>query len=289
MDILELVQNKSIVVFDGAMGTQLAQRGAPAGGLSNIEAPDAVTAVHREYVEAGADVIITNTFCMNRIYIESHGLGIDVAEVNRLGVELAKKAAGDSACVLGEVGLTGQMLAPLGTYKEEQFYETFREQAGILVDAGADALIFETATDINEAAIALKACKENFRLPVVVSMAYATETGGGRTSMGNRAADCAKLFADNGADVIGANCGNFDPRFMAGVIEAYAEVTDIPLLAEPNAGKPRVEGDKTVYDLPVDVYIDEIIRPCLDAGVKLIGGCCGTSPDFIKAICDVVK
>lgn len=292
MDFLNLIKTKPIVIFDGAMGTQLELRGVAGGPFSNLKSPDAVLDVQRAYVAAGVDALITNTFSMNRIYMETHNVdtdnsGYDLEELNRAAVGIARKAAGDRVCVLGEIGLTGQLLEPYGTFKVEQFYESFLEQAKILYADGkaVDAFIVETVTDLREALIALRAIKENFeKFPVIISLAYSTELKGGRTMMGNMAADCASALADGGADVIGLNCGSFDPRQAASIVAAYRSACALPILAEPNAGKPRLEGGITIYDTAPDVFAAEIVMPCIDAGATLIGGCCGTSPDHIREI-----
>jgi 5-methyltetrahydrofolate--homocysteine methyltransferase len=165
---------------------------------------------------------------MNRIYIETHNVGVDVRDVNRAGAELARQAAGDDQYVLGDISSTGQMLEPYGDYKESEFYETFKEQAQALVEAGVDGFIIETMFDLREALCALRACKDTFSLPVIVSLAFATQEKGGRTMMGNSAEDCAKRLTEAGADVIGANCGDLDPAQMAVVVSVLKSATRLP-------------------------------------------------------------
>ncbi len=288
MDFMKLVADRRYVVFDGAMGTQLVARGAKPGGMSNIESPEIVTAVHRAYIEAGANAIITNTFCMNPIYMKAQGITGDVAEINRAGVEIARKAAGDSVAVIGDIGPTGEMLKPVGTCTEEEMYESFLVQARALAEAGVDAFIIETMIDNREVACAVMACAKNFNLPVIGSMTYATVVrGGGITTMGHKAADNAAALEKAGASFLGSNCGDLDPAEVAVVVQSYKSVSSLPVLVEPNAGKPKLDdNDKAFYDMkPSDFAAG--VRACIDAGATLAGGCCGTSPDHIRAIAEM--
>lgn len=283
MDFLRLLKDKSVVLFDGAMGTQLDKKGLMSRGRTNLDAPQAVLEVHRAYVEAGCDALITNTLTMNRVYIETHNVGVSVRDVNRAGAELARQAAGRDLCVLGDVSSTGQLLEPYGTYKEAQFYDAFREQAGILAEAGVDGFMIETVFDLREALCALRACKENLRLPVVVCLAFQTDKSGGRTMMGDTAEQCARQLADAGADVIGANCGDLDPVQMSRVVAMLKTATDRPIVAQPNAGKPRLVEDRAVFDMEPAPFAEGVVA-CIRAGAQVVGGCCGTTPEHITAV-----
>jgi len=224
---------------------------------------------------------------MNRIYIETHSVGVPVRDVNRAGAELARQAANNGQYVLGDISSTGQLLEPYGTYKESQFYDAFKEQAEILGEAGVDGFVIETMFDLREALCALRACKDNFSLPAIASIAFATEAKGGRTIMGNSAEDCAKSLADAGADVIGANCGDIDPAQMAVVVSLLKSATTLPILAQPNAGKPKLVDDKTVFEMTPAPFAAGIAE-CLRAGARLVGGCCGTTPEHIRAVAGVL-
>ena len=250
MNLLESLKNEKILLLDGAMGTQLDKRGLMSRGRNNIDSPEAVLEIHREYCRCGCNAITTNTLTMNRIYIETHNVGVDVRDVNKAGAELAKQAAADGQYVLGDISSTGQLLQPYGDYEESQFYDTFVEQAQILAESGVDGFIIETVFDLNEALCALKACKENFSLPVIVSIAYKTEADGGRTIMGNSAADCVKRLTDAGADCIGSNCGDLDPAQTSVVVSLLKSATTLPILAQPNASKPKLVDDKTIFTTP---------------------------------------
>jgi 5-methyltetrahydrofolate--homocysteine methyltransferase len=287
MDFLTFLKTQKVVLLDGAMGTQLDKRGLMSRGRNNIDAPEVVLEIHREYANSGCDVLTTNTLTMNRIYIETHNVGVSVREVNKAGVKLAKEAAGEKLYVLGDISSTGQLLEPYGDYKEVQFYDAFKEQAEILAQTGVDGFIIETMFDLREALCALRACKDNLQLPVIVSMAFKTETNGGRTIMGNSAQDCAKVLTDGGADVIGANCGDIDPTQMAAIVSLLRSATKLPILAQPNAGKPKLIDDKTVFEMLPGEFTAGI-KECIRASAKLVGGCCGTTPEHIRAVADIL-
>jgi len=275
-------------VLDGAIGTELDKRGLMGRASNNLDSPKVVLEIQREYAQSGCDALTANTLTMNRIFIETHNLGIDVWEVNRAGVELARKAADNKQYVLGNLSSTGQLLEPYGDYTESQFYDAFKEQAQVLAEAGVDGFIAETIFDLREAVCAVRACKDNFPLPMMSSIAFATETKGGRTIMGNSAEDCAKSLTEAGADVIGANCGDLDPSQTAVVVAILKSATSKPILAQPNAGKPKLVEDKTVFEMaPADFAAG--IFECLHAGASLVGGCCGTTPEHIRAIVNLME
>jgi 5-methyltetrahydrofolate--homocysteine methyltransferase len=289
MSLSELLSDTNrTFLLDGAMGTQLALAGAEMGGRSNIASPDAVLAVHRRYVESGVDLLITNTFTMNRVNIESHNVDADVREVNLAGVRIARGAAGAGRYVLGDMGPTGKMLKPHGDVTEESAYAAFKEQASVLAEGGVDGFIIETMFDLREAMCALRACKEVGDLPVIVSMTFTTLKNGGRTVMGDSARDCASALSAAGASAIGANCGSLEPLEMAQIISWMREATSLPLVAQPNAGRPRMSGGETVFDMSPDDFASGA-RACAEAGAHVVGGCCGTSPAHISALHAVIN
>lgn len=287
MTFRELLRSKRVVLLDGAMGTSLDEHGLMGRGRVNLDAPEIVREIHRAFAQCGCDALIANTLTMNRIYIETHNVDVPVADVNRAGAELARQAASDGQYVLGDISSTGQFLEPYGTFTESQFTEAFTEQAAILADAGVDGFIIETVFDLREALCALRARKEKFSLPVIVSIAFATEANGGRTIMGNTAEQCAKELADAEADAIGANCGDLEPAQMAKVIAVLRNVTDLPLAAQPNAGRPRLVDDRTVFDMDAKTFAVGI-GECIAAGAKIVGGCCGTTPKHISAVSEMI-
>ena len=288
MNFSEALKNDLVILLDGAIGTELDKRGLMGRASNNLDAPQTVLEIQREYAVCGCDALTANTLTMNRIFIETHNLSISVQDVNKAGVEIARQAAGKDKYVLGNLSSTGQLLEPYGTYKESQFYETFREQAGILAESGVDGFLIETVFDLREALCALRACKENFSLPVIVSIAFMTEEKGGRTMMGDSAEQCAESLTEAGADVIGANCGQLDPVQMANVVSILKSATRLPVLVQPNAGKPKLVGDKTVFEMAPAQFADGIAE-CIRAGARFVGGCCGTSPEHIRAVAEMLK
>jgi 5-methyltetrahydrofolate--homocysteine methyltransferase len=287
LDIKNLLKSNKVIILDGAMGTELERRGSSDKCASNITHPEIVEAIHRDYRNAGSNAAITNTFSMTRMYIETHNLKINVEEVNRSGVELARNAVGATGYVLGDIGPTGGMLEPFGTSKEEDLYNSFKEQAIFLHDAGADGFIVETMFDIKESLCAVRACKEVAQIPVIASMSFQTVKNGGRTMMGNSAEECANSLAEVGADAVGANCGDLSPNEMAEVVSILKKSANLPIVAQPNAGKPKVEGGKVFYMDP-ELYANQTLE-CYKAGARIIGGCCGTTPEHIKILSELIE
>ena len=288
MSFAALLKTDEIILLDGAMGTQLDRRGLMARGENNLVAPEAVLEIHREYAQCGCHALTTNTLTMNRIYIETHKVGVSVRDVNRAGAELARQATSSGQYVLGDISSTGQLLEPYGPYEEAEFYDAFKEQAEILAESGVDAFILETMFDLREAMCALHACKDNFSLPVMVSIAFTTEEKGGRTMMGNSAQECAITLTDAGADVIGANCGDIDPTQMATIVSILRSAATLPILAQPNAGKPKLVDNHTVFQMAPEPFADGITK-CLQAGASIVGGCCGTTPEHIRTLAGVLE
>jgi len=283
MKLSEFIESKDIILLDGAMGTQLAISGLEMGGHNNVTHPQQVLDIHREYVACGCDILITNTLSMNRIYIETHQLGITVEEVNIEGVRLAKSAAGSQKYILGDISSTGKLLAPYGDLAEEDAYKAFFEQASALAKGGVDGFIIETMIDLREALCALQACKAAAPLPIMTSMAFAGSHNGGRTVMGNSARECANALTKEGVVAIGANCGDLGPNQMASVIAALRKETSLPILSMPNAGTPKLIDNQTVFDLSPEDFASGI-GDCIQAGARLVGGCCGTTPAHIRAV-----
>jgi 5-methyltetrahydrofolate--homocysteine methyltransferase len=282
MLLAEFLVSRAPILFDGAMGTQLAAAGLEMGGQNNLSHPDQVLAVHRGYVAAGCHLLITNTLTMNRIYIETHGVGVDVREVNLAGVRLARAATTGGQFILGDLSSTGALLAPHGDYSEARFEEAFREQAACLAEGGVDGFSVETMFDLREALCAVRACREVSWLPVLATIAFRTPQRGGRTIMGDRAADCAVRLAGAGASAVGANCGDLSPLEMAAVVAEMRAACALPVIAQPNAGKPELIGERTVFRMGPAEFA-EGITACLRSGASLVGGCCGTTPEHIRA------
>ena len=283
MNLTELLHQKKPLIFDGALGTELSRRNLSGGIALNLENPGAILSFHCEYAAIGVDFLTTNTFTANRIYCETHDLNIDFLAANTAAVELARQAAGPNQYVVGDLGPTGRLLKPYGDFTEEQLFANFAEQAATLATAGADALIIETMMDLREAVTALKACKEVTSLPVFVTLSYATTDKGGRTIMGASVAEAAAALEQNGAAAIGANCGELTPLQIAEIAAFYRLHTTLPIIVQPNAGLPKLISGKTIFEMsPADFAAGA--QKCLENGVSIIGGCCGTTLEHIKAL-----
>ncbi len=280
-------KSSKTIVLDGAMGTQLAEAGLEMGGQNCITNPETVLAIHQRYAECGVDIFTTNTLTMNRIFIEAHGVDADVREVNLAGAKLAGTvAARKGQYVLGNLGSTGKLLKPYGNLLKEDAYKAFKEQASVLAEGGVDGFIIETMIDLQEALIALRACRDAADIPVIATIAFSTPQKGGRTIMGNSAQDCAKALAEGGACAVGANCGSLDPFQMAEIVSEMQKSSALPIIAQPNAGKPRQVEKRIVFDMPPSDFAAGL-HQCMKAGARLIGGCCGTSPAHIRAIMEL--
>jgi 5-methyltetrahydrofolate--homocysteine methyltransferase len=269
------------------MGTQLALSGLGMGGQSCITHPDDVLSVHKHYSEIECDILITNTLTMNRIFIATHGVPADVKDVNLSGARLARAAARSGQYVLGDISSTGQLLEPYGDYSEDQFYATFREQAEHLLAGGVDGFIVETMLDLREALCALRACRDVSSSPVLVTLSFQTADKGGRTVMGNTAGESAVALVGAGATAVGANCGALDPHETSLIIAMMRDCVEVPLVAQPNAGKPRLVDNRTVFDMTAEDFAAGIAE-CTVAGASLVGGCCGTTPQHIRCVADQI-
>jgi 5-methyltetrahydrofolate--homocysteine methyltransferase len=283
MSLLSLLDGNETLLLDGAMGTQLTQLCGEEGGHLSVTYPEQVIEIHRRYLESGSRIIITNTLTMNRLYIETHGLSVDVQEVNNTAARLARSVTSDGQYVLGDMSSTGKLLAPYGDYSEQQFVDVYEEQAYYLAEGGVDGFIVETLFDLREALCAVKSCRAVSTLPVLATIAFSTATQGGRTVMGNTALDCARQLTDAGVQALGANCGDIDPYQMSDILDVFSEATSLPIIAQPNAGKPRLEQGKTLFDMGPGEFAAGIEK-CIAHGTRLVGGCCGTTPEHIRAV-----
>ncbi|MDZ7272277.1 MAG: homocysteine S-methyltransferase family protein [candidate division KSB1 bacterium] len=274
--------SRRILLFDGATGTTLQAMGLPVGVMPEMwlfENPAAVVKTHRGYVEAGADVVISNSLGANRFRLRDTPFAGRAYEVSRRAAELAREAAGERAFVAGSVGSTGVLLA-LGEVPENDILDAYEEQIRGLVDGGADLIAVETMTDVEEACLAVRAAKAVCSLPVVATMTFEPGKRGYRTVMGTDIATAALRLQEAGADATGSNCGTGIDDMVAIIREMRAHTT-LPLLAEPNAGLPQVREGKVVYGESPE-YMAARVPDLLRAGARLIGGCCGTTADHIK-------
>lgn len=284
ISLKERILKGDVLFLDGGMGSQLSQKGLKmTSHKNNLEHPEAVEEIHREYIAAGSDCVLTNTFTLNELYASKSGEKMDLAALNKAGVEIAKKAAQGKAYVLGDMGPTGDMLAPLGKGDEGEFYKNYYEQAKVLADNGVDGFMIETVFDLREALIMLKAANEVApELPKIVSLTYASLKKGGCTIMGNDAKRNAEAVLEAGGTVIGANCGDLTPKQLVEIVQTMLPV-GLPISVKPNAGMPETTDEGVVYNMGPERFALEM-KECFDAGARILGGCCGTTPEFIKAL-----
>jgi methionine synthase I (cobalamin-dependent) len=246
----------------------------------NLSHPDQVQDVARQYVDAGSQIILTNTFGGSRLSLDKYSLGDKTTEINAAGVEISKKAAGDRALVFASIGPSGKMLVTRETTPEE-LQTAFEEQATAQARAGADGIIVETMIDIVEACIAATAAKQT-GLPVIASMVFDSGEDKDRTMMGNTPEEVVEELTKIGVDGIGANCGQGIEAFLA-ICKRIRQATDLPIWMKPNAGLPEVVDDKTVFRTTAREFV-HYVPELIQAGADFIGGCCGTDQAFIKAI-----
>ena len=264
------------LLFDGAMGSMLMQTGLM-GGIHEtlcITNPEAITDIHRAYVEAGCQIVTTNTFGANALRLEGHA---SVEDVFAAAVKCAR--ASGARYVAGDIGPTGEMLDPIGDLEFEEAYELFAEQARAIAKTDADLVIIETMTDPNEMEAALTATKDNCDLPIVAMMSFG-ETG--RTYMGCSVEDAVELIEELGADVVGANC-TLTPADMKPIANRLLACAHVPVIIEANAGHPDIVDGKPAYSLTPEQFAADM-KPIVDAGVHIIGGCCGTNPAVIAEL-----
>jgi len=287
-DVREIVDPERIMVADGAMGTMLYSRGVFINQCYdelNVRSPELVLDVHRAYVKAGAELLETNSFGANRLKLAQYGLENHVAEFNRRAAEIAREAAGANVLVAGAVGPLGVRIEPFGATSREEARGHFREQMHALLEGGADCFLLETFSDLGEIEQALAAARElSLTTPVIAQMTIGQD---GLTPFGATPEDVARTLDEWGADVIGLNC-SVGPQAILEAIERMAAVTKRKLSAQPNAGMPRDVSGRTMY-MASPEYMASYARHFIQAGAKLIGGCCGTTPDHIKSLVDGIR
>jgi 5-methyltetrahydrofolate--homocysteine methyltransferase len=290
--LLERLRRGEVVVGDGAWGTVLiAEAGLPPGAPPErvtLEAPERVEGLARRYAEAGAEVLTTNTFGGTPLRLAAHGLAERCEEVNRRAVELARAAAAGRAAVAGSVGPTGLLLAPLGTALLGVVEDAFARQIAALAAAGADLLCVETMTDLAEARLALRAAaREAPGLPVIATMTFEVAPRGIFTVMGVTPGTAATELAEAGAAAVGANCGH-GIEAMAEVVAELARHATVPVAVRPNAGLPQLVGGALAWPETPERFAAH--APALvAAGARLVGGCCGTTPAHVRALCGALR
>ncbi len=285
-ELRELIEQGPLLL-DGATGTNLQEAGMPVGVCPEewiLEHPDVMKKLQADYVKVGTKIVYAPTFTGNRIKLAEYGLENRLEEMNRQLVALSKEAVAGAAYVAGDMTMTGQQLFPLGELRFEELVEIYKEQAGILADAGVDLFVVETMMSLQECRAAVLAIKEVCDLPIMVSLTYNED---GRTLYGTSPEIATVVLQSLGADVIGINCST-GPEEMIAPVQRMAEYATIPILAKPNAGLPELENGKTVYKTTPEEFAS-VGKKLVEAGAAIVGGCCGTTPAHIKALSDAVK
>lgn len=285
----EFLAGPGILVADGATGTQLQKAGLKPGASPerwNLENPEAVRALHRGYIEAGAGVVLTNTFGGTRFRLARHGLDGQVKEINTAAAQLAREVAGDSVFVFGDIGPSGELLKPLGKLTYEEAVAGFAEQAEGLLAGGVDAILVETLSDINEAKAAVEGIRRvSVEIPILVTFSFDSH---GRTMMGIKPEKAAREIWALGVTAIGANCGRTLTETLTAIEQMRAAVPEAVLMAKPNAGLPHASGGDMVYDVTPEIMA-EYAQKFAEQRVKVFGGCCGSAPEHIHAIAEAFK
>jgi 5-methyltetrahydrofolate--homocysteine methyltransferase len=289
--------SEGLFLLDGAMGTQLIARGVEVGKCNdylNIESPDIIFEIHQAYFRAGSDAVLTNTFGANRFALARHGFGDKVKEVNTAAAKIARRAAGKGKYVLGDIGPSGDFLQPLGNLEAEELKDAFAEQAEALLGGGVDGFIIETETALDEMTIAVEAVKSVSRdLPVFVSFAFDRVAGDFRTMMGVDVKSAVTKMVSLGVDAVGFNCGTASLSEYIELAKKFVSIVKtlnrkVVVFAEPNAGKPELVDGRTVYKVTPEDFA-EVAEKIHSAGVNIIGGCCGTTPEHIRALAEMLK
>jgi 5-methyltetrahydrofolate--homocysteine methyltransferase len=287
--LLAAIKERTLL-SDGAMGTQLQAAGLEAGECGehwNLAFPEKVESIQRSYVEAGSDILITNTFGGCRLTLKRHGFGDDTVAINRAAAQIARRALGEKqGFVLGDIGPFGGLLEPYGTTPESEARAAIKEQVKALVDAGVDGIIVETQTAIEEAALGIEAALEAGAACVIVSFSFDVNAKGTdlATMMGIMPEASAEFAQDQGAHVIGINCGtNVDIDWAITAAKRYCQACDLPVMAQPNAGQPELVDFKTVYRQSPEEMASKTTA-LAEAGARIIGACCGSTPETIAAM-----
>lgn len=276
-----------IHIFDGATGTMLQAAGLKAGEcpeLVNLERPEMIKAIHRAYVEAGSTIVETNTFGASRIKLEHYGVSDKVREINIAAVKAAKEAVDGKALIAGSMGPTGRFIEPLGDLDFEEAYKNYYEQASALAEGGADYLLIETSIDIQETRAALIAAKDATTLPVICQLSYSEDS---RTVTGTDPETAAITLDSLGADIIGVNC-SLGPEQLLPIVKTLAENTNKPISVQPNAGLPKFVNGKTIFPMGPEDFA-KWTPQLIAAGATYLGGCCGTTPEHIRAVAEAAK
>lgn len=289
VSFLELVKNR-VVLLDGGMGTELIRHGFTQGECPeswNVEKPEIVKKIHQSYYDAGSDVVLTNSFGGSKIKLASHGLKEKCYELNYAAASLVNEVKPSGKFVAGSMGPTGKFLKPQGEFTEEEFEDAYAIQAKALTEGRVDFLLIETQYDLKETLCALRAARRSSNLPVFVTMTFNRNPRGFFTFMGNSASQCIEELEAKDVPAVGTNC-TLDSKDMVNLIKIMRDTTALPLIAQANAGQPVLLSDGNVtYSQNVDDYVS-FIPQMIKNGANIIGGCCGTNPDYIKRMAQII-
>ena len=290
ISILDRLARGDVLISDGATGTYLQDHGLEPGGCPeefNASHPEVVQGMARVYFDAGSDMVLTDSFGGSPFMLKKYGQRDRVHELNKLAAEHARSQAPAGCYVVGSVGPTGEFLAPLGEVTAEEMLDGFVDQITALAEGGADAVVIETMTATEEATLAIKAAKENTSLVVMSTMVFDKGPRGFFTMMGVTPERAVKELKEAGADIVGANCGN-GIDVMIELAREIRSADDGPVLVHSNAGIPTIKNGEIVYPETPE-YMAERFKVLADIGVNILGGCCGTGPDHIRALHDVLR
>ncbi|MCZ6539886.1 MAG: homocysteine S-methyltransferase family protein [Chloroflexi bacterium] len=288
--ILERLAAGEKLIFDGATGTYLQQHGLEPGGspeLMNADSPDVVRGMAKAYFDAGSDIVLTNSFGGNRFMLAKYGAAERLTELNRLAAEHARSAAPPGKYVAGSIGPTGEFIEPLGNVTEDELYETFTEMSKAFEAGGADAVMIETQLGLEEAALAVRAAKENTGLVVMATMVFDKGPRGYFTMFGVTPEQAVEGLQEAGADIVGTNCGSGIEK-MVEIATRMREATDGYLVVQSNAGLPEIRQGEICYPETPE-FMSEHYRKLAELPINILGGCCGTTADHIRALVQSVK
>ena len=288
--IFKRIKNREILVADGAMGTMLFAKGLLPGKPPesvNLKNPEILKEIAQAYLDAGADIIQTNTFGASPLKLSDYGMQDKTEEINRIAVEKVRKVVREKAYVSGSVGPSGKLLKPFGDTEPDDIYLSFKRQMKALINAGIDLICIETMTDLNEATLAIKAAKSiSPEIPIMSTMTFDKTTRGFYTIMGVSIEDAVVGLQKAGADIIGSNCGNGIEN-MIKIAHEFKKLTILPIIIQSNAGIPEMKDGKLFYSETPEFFAEKT-KELIDTGVSIIGGCCGTTPEYIRAIRKVI-
>lgn len=290
-NFFERLKQEKVLVSDGAIGSLLFEKGLNPGDCPerfNLEHPEVLAEIAQAYLQAGADIIQTNTFGASPLKLSDYNLDGKTEDINQKAVEIVKQVVGSKALVSGSVGPTGKMLLPYGDIKPAVMQHNYKRQIGILIESGVDLLCIETITDLNEAVIAIQSAREISQdIPIITTMTFDVIPQGCVTIMGHGVAEVCNKLEETGANIVGSNCGN-GTKNMITIAKEFIANSKLPTIIQSNAGIPTIIDDQVVYQETPEEFAN-FTKILIELGVSIIGGCCGTTPNHIRAIRQIVN